>query len=305
MRTQTLAAALLLLTSSAFARIQVVTTTQDLAALTREVGGDFVDVQTIARGYQDPHFVEAKPSYLLKLKRADLFIQIGMDLEVAWSGGLLMNARNSKILPGNPGFLEASAGCEILEKPAGAVDRSMGDVHPMGNPHYWLDPGNGRVIARAIARRLSELDAARAPQYDANLREFERRLAEKTREWSERAAPLKGLKVVTFHRSWPNFAKHFGLEVINYVEPRPGIPASAAHIQSLMTQIRREKVRLILVEPYFDEKLPRKIAAETGASLVVLAPSVGAEPEIKTYFDLFDYDLNLLLKGLGEAKSDE
>lgn len=299
MRTKTLiAATLLLMAPSVFAKTRVVTTTEDLAALAREVGGDLAEVQSIARGYQDPHFVEAKPSYLLRLKRADLFIQVGLELEVAWSGGLLGNARNPKILPGNPGFLDASAGCDILEKPQGAVDRSMGDVHPMGNPHYWLDPSNGLVIARNIARRLSELDSAHAADYEANLQRFEKRLAEKAKEWAGKSAPLKGVRVVAFHRSWPNFAKYFSLQVMNFIEPRPGVPPSAAHVQSLMAQIRSDKIRLILVEPYFDEKLPRKIAAETGAALVILPPSVGAEPEIKTYFDLFDYDLNLLMKAL-------
>jgi ABC-type Zn uptake system ZnuABC Zn-binding protein ZnuA len=297
-----LVAALLVLPSLASAKVQVVTTTEDLAALAREVGGDLVEAQSIARGYEDPHFVQAKPSYLLKLKRADLFVQIGLELEVSWAGSLLTSARNSKILPGNPGFLEASEGCDILEKPA-SVDRSQGDVHPLGNPHYWLDPANGRVVARAIAGRLAELDAAHAADYRANLAAFEKRLDAKSAEWAKLAAPLKGLSVVTYHNSWPNFVKRFGLRVANFIEPRPGIPPSPAHVQDLERQIAREKIALILIEPYFDDKLPKKIADNANARLVILPPSVGAVPEIKTYFDLFDHDLKLIVGALGKAAS--
>lgn len=297
-RSSFLTAALCLTPSPAPAKIQVVTTTEDLAALTREVGGEHVDVQSIAKGYQDPHFVEAKPSYLLKLKRADLFVQVGLELEVGWATSLLTNARNTNILPGNQGFLDASVGCEILEKGL-SVDRSLGDVHPLGNPHYWLDPANGLTIARTIAQRMAQIDSAHAGDYEANLTKFEQRLGRKTKEWTILATPLKDLRVVTYHNSWPNFAKRFGLRVVNFVEPRPGIPPSPAHVQALETQIVREKTALIMIEPYFDDKLPQKIAQETGARLIILPPSVGAETNIKTYFDLFDHDLNLILNAIG------
>lgn len=296
------AAVLCCIPSLALAKIRVVTTTEDLAALAREVGGDLVEAQSIAKGYEDPHFVQAKPSYMLKLKRADLFVQVGLELEVAWAGALLTNSRNTNIIPGNPGFLDASDGCEILEKPL-SVDRSMGDVHPQGNPHYWLDPANGLAIARNIAQRLSELDSAHAGDYEGNLAKFKKRLDGKTKEWESLVAPLKGLRVVTYHNSWPNFAKRFGLRVVNFVEPRPGIPASPAHVQTLEAQIKREKIPLLLIEPYFDEKLPQKIADDTGARLVILPPSVGADPSIKTYFDLFDYDLKLILNAIGKTEA--
>jgi len=295
-----LAVALCLLPSLSPAAIQVVTTTEDLAALAREVGGGLIEAQSIAKGYEDPHFVQAKPSYLLKLKRANLFVQIGLELEVAWAGALLTGARNSRILPGNPGFLDASEGCEVLEKPLSA-DRSQGDVHPLGNPHYWLDPANGLIIARRIAARLAELDSAHAAEYRSNLASFEKRLGEKNREWALLAKPLNGLSVVTYHNSWPNFARRFGLRVVNFIEPRPGIPPSPAHVQTLVKQISREKIALILIEPYFDDKLPRKIAEDAGAHLVILPPSTGAVPGIKTYFDLFDHDLKLILSALGKT----
>ena len=282
------------------AKVKVVTTTEDLAALAREVAGETAEVGSIARGYQDPHFVEAKPSYLLKLKKAQLFIQVGLELETGWAPALLTSARNPGILPGRPGFLDASEGCEILEKPAGGVDRSLGDVHPLGNPHYWLDPENGRLIARAIARRLSAIDPANAEKYKANLAAFEERLSQKQKEWDAAAAALKDVKVVTYHNSWPSFAKRFGLDVVDFVEPRPGIPPSPAHIHSLIARIKAEGVRLLIVEPYFDQKLPKKVAAEAGVPLAIVPPSVGGEEGIKTYTGLFDRQLELLKNAGGK-----
>ncbi|MEK7288229.1 MAG: metal ABC transporter substrate-binding protein [Elusimicrobiota bacterium] len=284
------------------AKVRIVTTTEDLTALSREVGGDFVEATPIARGYQDPHFVDVKPSYLLKLKKADLFIQVGLELEVAWAPALLTNSRNSKILPGNPGFLDASEGCEILNKLSGRVDRSLGDVHPLGNPHYWTDPGNGRIIAKNIAQRLAVLDPEHSKEFQANLARFEFRLSEKEKEWDSLASSLRGIKIVTYHNSWPNFAKRFGLELVNFVEPRPGIPSSPSHVHFLIQQIKAEKISLILVEPYFDLKLPERIERETGARLVVFPPSVGGKKNLKSYFDLFDYNLKLLREALEQRR---
>ena len=284
------------------AKVKVVTTTEDLAALAREVAGDSAEVTSIARGYQDPHFVEAKPSYLLKLKKAQLFIQVGLELETGWAPALLTSARNPGILPGRPGFMNAAEGCEILEKSAGGVDRSLGDVHPLGNPHYWLNPENGRVIARAAARRLSAIDPENSGKYKANLESFEARLSEKEKEWDASAAAFKGVKVVTYHNSWPSFARRFGLEVVDFVEPKPGIPPSPAHIHSLIGRIKAEGVRLLIVEPYFDQKLPEKVAARSGARLVILPPSVGGEEGIKTYTGLFDRQFELLKSALARGK---
>jgi zinc/manganese transport system substrate-binding protein len=293
-----LAAVALVAPSLLFAKLQVVTSTEDLAAIAREIGKDKIDVTAIAKGYQDPHFVDPKPSYLLKLGRADLLIIVGMELEVGWLPPLLQNARNTKILPGNPGYLDASEGCHILQKPTGTVDRSMGDVHPFGNPHYWTDPENGRAIARRISEKLSELDGAHAAEFAASLKQFEETLSAKERKWNAIAATFKGVKVITYHNSWPNFAQTYGLDIVNHVEPKPGIPPSPAHVQDLIKEIKRDKIPLLLIEPYFDEKLPQKIAEETGAKMLLFPPSVGGVKEIKTYFDLFDYDLSLLKKSL-------
>jgi len=284
------------------ATLKVVTTTEDMASLTREVGGKLVDVNAIAKGYQDPHFVDAKPSYLLKLRSADLLVVVGLELEVGWLPPLLTNARNSKIIPGYPGYLDASRGCDVMQKPAGTVDRSLGDVHPLGNPHYWTDPDNGRIIAQRIAAKLQELDPSNAKTYAENLAAFQKTLTDKEKQWDALAADFKDVQVVTYHNSWPNFAKHYHLNIVNHVEPKPGIPPSPAHIQELISQIKRDKIPLILVEPYFDERLPEKIARETGAKLIIFPPSVGGDPAIKSYFDLFDHNLKLLHDAVGGKK---
>lgn len=285
---------LLFLARPAAAALNVVATTEDLASIASEVGGKRVKVRAIAKGYQDPHFIDAKPSYLLALKRADLFLQIGLELESAWAPSLLTGARNRKILPGSPGFLDASSGCRILERAAAGTDRSAGDVHPEGNPHYWLDPANGRIIAENIAGRLARLDPNNAAEYAENLQSFKDRLARKQSQWAKTAERLKGLQVVTYHNSWPNFAERFGLTVADFIEPKPGIPASPAHVRGLIERMRREKIRVILIEPYFDSKLPEKIAAQTGAKLLVIPPSVGADKDVASYFSLFDNALSKL-----------
>jgi zinc/manganese transport system substrate-binding protein len=285
----------------AHAAVDVVATTEDLADLVRQVGGDKVRVETIARGYQDPHFVEAKPSFILKLAKTQLLVVVGRELEVGWLPPLVQQSRNAKIQPGAEGYLDASLTARILEVPTGEITRAMGDVHPLGNPHYWLDPGNGRRIARAIADKLSRMAPADAAHFAARYADFDRRLAEAEKRWDALMAPYKGLKVVTYHRSWPNFVERFGLDVIGYVEPRPGIPPSPSHTFALIGEIRRQGVKLLLVEPYFDLKTPNMIARETGAKVVVLPPSVGGEKEITDYLKLFDYDLGLLVAAIKET----
>ncbi len=276
----------------------VVTTTEDLAAIAREVGGDRVNVTSLSRGYQDPHFVDAKPSYMVSLNKADLFVQIGRDLEVGWAPGLLNGARNRRILPGSPGFVDASSQVDVIEVPA-SVSRALGDVHPFGNPHYWLDPANGAPIARAIRDGLTRVAPADAALFGQRCADFENRLAEAAARWRERAKALGlgGMKVVTYHRSWSYFARAFGLEVVDYVEPRPGIPPSPDHVQDLVTRLKAGGIRLIIMELFFDPRLPQKISRDTGVPLVILPTSVGAEEQVKSYFDLFDR----LLAELGEA----
>jgi zinc/manganese transport system substrate-binding protein len=283
-------------------KLKVITTLTDLASLTQEVGGDKVDVEALARGYQDPHFVEPKPSFLLKLRNADLLILVGLDLEIGWLPPLITQSGNGRIQPGSPGYLDASGFAEILEIPQGTVTRAEGDVHPLGNPHYWLDPNNGRRIAKGIAGKLSEMDPPDQAYFQQREQDFEKRLADADKKWLTEMAPYRGRKVVTYHRSWPNFAKHFGLDVIGYIEPRPGIPPTPSHTIDLVNQMKRENVKLELIEPYFDLKTPNSVASMVGGKVVQMMPSVGGRPEITDYFKLFDYDIGVLTKAFDETK---
>jgi zinc/manganese transport system substrate-binding protein len=277
-------------------KLNVVTSTTDLAALAQEVGGDRIEAESIARGYQDPHFVEAKPSFLLKLRRADLLVVVGLQLEIGWLPPLISQCGNPKIQVGAAGYLDASQFAEILEIPTTQVTRAMGDVHPLGNPHYWLDPENGRRIARGIEQKLSEMRPGDAAYFEQRFQSFSQRLTQAEQRWDAEMKTFRGRKVVTYHRSWPNFAKRFGLEVVGYVEPRPGIPPSPQHTVELIQLMKRENVKVIAVEPYFDLKTPNAVARETGVQVLVLPPSVGGEKEITDYFKLFDYDIGLLTR---------
>jgi zinc/manganese transport system substrate-binding protein len=277
-------------------KLNVVTSTTDMAALTQEVGGDKVNVEAIAKGYQDPHFVEAKPSFLLRLRQADLLISVGLQLEIGWLPPLITQSGNPRIQVGAPGYLDASQFAEILEVPQGTVTRAEGDVHPLGNPHYWLDPDNGRRIARGLATKLGDLDPSDAAYFQQRFQDFDKRLTTAEQKWDSEMKPYRGRKVVTYHRSFPNFAKHFGLDVIGYVEPRPGIPPTPSHTLELVQLMKRENCKVVLVEPYFDLKTPQSIGRATGAQVVVYLPSVGGEKQVTNYFELFDYDIGLLTK---------
>ena len=283
-------------------KLNIVTTTEDLASLVREVGGDRITVEAIARGYQDPHYVEAKPSFLIKLQRADLLAQVGLQLEIGWLPALITQSRNQKIQVGRPGHFDASTFAQILEVPTGPVTRAMGDVHPMGNPHYWLEPENGRRIAKALQQKLSQMQPADASYFAARFNDFDRRLGEAEKRWDAQMAPYRGSKVVTYHNSWPNFARRFGLNVVAYIEPKPGIPPTPSHTLEVIGLMKRENMRVILVEPYFDLRTPESVARQTGGEVVVLLPSVGGVKEVTNYFQLFDYDLRLLTAALAKGK---
>lgn len=283
-------------------KLNVMTTTQDLAAIAREVGGDKVNVDSIAMGYQDPHFVEPKPSFLLKLQKADLLAVVGLDLEIGWLPPLQTQSRNAKIQKGGAGYLDMSDFCTILEKPTGQVTRAMGDVHPLGNPHYWLDPDNGRRIAKAFMTKLSEMDSADASTFQQRYADFDKRLTTAVQGWEAKMAPFKGRKVITYHRSWPNFCERFGLQVVDYVEPRPGIPPTPSHTLELINTMKRDGIKVILVEPYFDLKTPNSVASQVSGDVAVLLPSVGGKKEVTDYFQLFDYDINLLVGLLQKSK---
>ena len=288
--------------ASGESKLNIMTATTDLAALAQEIGGDRVEVESVARGYQDPHFVEAKPSFLLKLRKADLLIVVGLELEIGWLPPLITQSTNPKIQVGAPGYFDASRFAKILEIPTGVVTRAEGDVHPLGNPHYWLDPDNGLRIAKGIQTKLSEMRPGDASYFAERYADFEQRIKQADEKWLAEMKPYAGRKIVTYHRSWPNFAEHFRLEVVGYVEPRPGIPPSPQHTVQLIGLMKSEGIKIVAVEPYFDLKTPNAIARETAAKVVVLMPSVGGEKEITDYFKLFDYDIAKLKQAFDETK---
>jgi len=279
-------------------KLNVVTATQDPASLTREVGGDRVEVTSIGKGYQDPHFIEPKPSFLLLLRKADLLEVVGLDLEIGWLPPLLEQSRNPKILPGAAAYLDLSRGVEILDRPAGAINRSMGDVHPFGNPHYWLDPANAVRMAIQIQQKLAELRPGDAAYFAQRLNDFKLRINDANKRWLADMAPYRGAKIVTYHPSWPNFVKHFGLQVAGTIEPKPGIPPSPSHTLEIINLIKQQNIKVIIMEPYFDRKTPDFIAEKAGAKVVVLYPSVGGKSGLDDYFKLFDANVNELLKAL-------
>jgi len=294
---------LLALPGGAFAqgKLNVVATTEDLGSLAREIGGDKVSVTSLARGYQDPHFVDPKPSFILAVSRADVLIVVGRELEIGWLPPLLTSSRNSKIQVGGPGYLDASMNVKILELPTGEITRAMGDVHPLGNPHYWLEPGNGRRIAQAIRDKLSQVSSGNASYFAQRYSDFDTRLAAGEKRWDATMAPYKGTKLVTFHRSWPNFMERWGLDVIGYVEPKPGIPPTPQHTIEVIDEMKRQGAKLIIVEPYFDLKTPQAIANQVGGKVMVLAPSVGGAKEVTDYTQLFEYDVNQLAAALKQV----
>src|SRR3954453_15714964 len=280
-------------------KLNIMTATTDMAALTQEVGGDKVNVEALAKGYQDPDFVEAKPSFLLKMRQADLLITVGLQLEIGWLPPLITQSGNARIQVGGKRYLDPSQFAEILDRPTGTVTRAMGDVHPLGNQHYWLDPGNGVRIAPQIRKKPVQLRPQDQAYFDQNLHTFIVKLNEANKRWMAAVAPYKGAKIVTYHNSWPNFVRHFGLNVVGYIEPKPGVPPSPSHSFELVGLMKAQGVKVIAMEPYFDQKDPQFVAAKTGANVLVLYPSVGgAKSGTDDYFQLFDTNISNLVKAL-------
>jgi zinc/manganese transport system substrate-binding protein len=271
------------------AKVKIVASLSDLASIAEFIGGDKVEVQGICQGTSNPHFVEVLPSYMMKVSKAQLYLKVGLGLDF-WANPIIDGSRNGKLV-----VLDCSKGIEVLEKPTTKVDASMGDVHPEGNPHYWLDPANGLVIAQNIVSGLIKVDPDNASFYESQFVQFEQKLNQKQKEWSEKAQSLKGLKMVTYHESWPYFASRFGIEVVGFVEPKPGIEPTPSHTAQLIQQIKNQNIKIIGKEPYFSDRAPKAISRATGALVVDLPPSVGGAPEARDYFALFDYLLDALL----------
>jgi zinc/manganese transport system substrate-binding protein len=283
-------AALLLLVGvgRAEAKVHVVTSIETFADLARKIGGGRVEVKALSRGYMDPHFVEPKPSLVIDLNRADLLVYVGLELEIGWLPPLVLGSRNERIQLGEPGNLDGSRQIPVLDVPTTKVDRSMGDIHPQGNPHYWIPPENALIIAREIADRLKTIDGAGAAEYEAGYKRFSDEVQRRKGEWEKRAAGVRGTKVVTYHKSWSYVSKWLGLQEVGYVEPKPGIPAPPSHIAGLIGLMRREGVKEILMESFYPRNTVDLVAQKAGARTLVMPSDVGATPEIRDYFGLVD-----------------
>ncbi|MDA1191505.1 MAG: metal ABC transporter substrate-binding protein [Candidatus Poribacteria bacterium] len=289
---------LLLVSTAMPARaLRVVTTVPSLAAITKEVGGGLVEVESIARGVQDPHYLEAKPSFMRDLNKADLLIFNGLELEVGWLPLIVKGARNDKLTPGSPGLLDASENIERLEVPVGQIDRSMGDVHPEGNPHYLLDPRNGVIVSAAIAKRLSELDPTHAADYAANQKRFAAAMGERIADWESRLRSLKDRPFVAYHKTFTYLADWIGFKVVGFIEEKPGIPPSPRHLAELSRCIDADGVHVVIYANYNPKKQVEGIAERTAAAAVELPADVGAEKSILTYADLFE----TIVKRIGAA----
>ena len=282
----------------AAAQLRVVTSTTDLWDIARQVGGTRVQVKHISTGYQDPHFVEAKPSFVLDLQKADIWAYIGLDLERGWAPVLLNGARNARILPGGSGDVDVSRVIPLLDVPTGNVDRSQGDVHPLGNPHYWLDPGNAVRIAQLFRDRFSQADPAGSSVYEANAAAFAARLADSEREWAPQRARLKGKPIVAWHTSWRYLAEYAGLTIVGFLEPKPGVPPSPSHLAGLIETMQRTGARVIVMEPWYDRKTAQLVASKTGAKLVVLPPSVGGEKGLDDYVATLRHAISTLAEAV-------
>jgi zinc/manganese transport system substrate-binding protein len=291
-----------LLIPAAFAKLNVVATTPDLAAIAREIGGDKIEVTTLAKPTEDPHFVDAKPSFIVKLNRADVLIEGGAELEIGWLPPLLAGARNAKLVPDAAGYIRCNEGIQMLEVPA-TLDRSKGDIHAAGNPHFVVDPENAKIIARHITDSFCKSDAKSCDAFRANLKKFTDALDAKLAAWQKQLEPFKGQQVVAYHNSWPYFANRFGLKMDLFLEPKPGIPPTPAHLAEVITTMKADKVHVIIVDPYLNRRTAETVARNTDATVVDVAQFPGGVKGTDGgYIQLMDYLVNALAKALGERK---
>src|SRR5438105_12494946 len=272
---------------SAQAKLNVVATLPDFGSLAREIGGDKIDIVVLAKATEDPHFVDARPSFVVSLRNADVLIDGGAELEIGWLPPLLQNARNPKIEVGKPGRVQAAQGIHLMNVPAN-VTRAAGDVHALGNPHFCADPIIAKAIAQHIAQSFAALDAPNAAFYDANYKKFEAAINAKLQEWGAAMQPFKGQNVVAYHDSWVYFAHRFGLNIDIFLEPKPGIPPSPSHLAEVIDKMKAQKIKAIIVEPFHDRKIAEKVASSTGAKVVDFAQYPGALPGTDSYVKLID-----------------
>jgi len=283
---------------TARAQLKVVTSTTDLYDIAKAVGGEKITATHIGEGYQDPHFIEAKPSFVLQLRNADVWAFVGLDLEIGWMPLLLQGARNPKLQPGQPGYVDASRVISVLDVARGNVDRSQGDVHPLGNPHYWLDPENGRRIAKLFQETFATLDPKNVSVYDANAKAFTQRRDAAERTWQADLAKIKGRPVVAWHTSWRYFAEYTGMNIVGFMEPKPGVPPSPAHLAGLIQTMKQAGAKVIIMEPFYGKKTADFVAGKTGAKVLVLAPSVGGAKGLDDYIRLMTSGIQQLAAAL-------
>jgi zinc/manganese transport system substrate-binding protein len=292
----------LLFATNAQAKLNVVATTPDLASIAREIGGDKITLTTLAKPTEDPHFVDAKPSFIVKLNHADVVIEGGAELEIGWLPALLDQSRNEKIVAGAPGHVNCSKGVALLDVPA-TLDRSRGDIHAAGNPHFAISPANGKIIAQNIADAFAENDPPNAETYRANLKAFTAALDAKLVEWQQTLAPFKGRSLVAYHDSWPYFARDFGLKIELFLEPKPGIPPTPAHLAEVILKMKEENAHVIIVDPYLSRRTADTVARETGATVVPVTQFPGGLKGTEGgYIQLEDYLVNALALALAEKK---
>lgn len=281
------------------AELRIVTTTTDLADFAQTIGGDRVQVDSICSGVQDPHFVQARPSYMVKLSRADLLLSVGLDLEIGWLPALIAGARNPAVNPGNPGYLDTSSAIVPLDVHSGHVDRSHGDLHPHGNPHFWLDPENAKAIARLITERMASLSPEDAAFFRENLQLFEQRIDQAMVEWSRIMEPYQGTRVVSYHRTFNYFYQRFGLIGDHYVEERPGIPPSPAHLAELIRNVQSNEIPVIFHENYYPRATSDLVGERTSATVLMLPTSVGGSADATDYEALIGTIINTFVETMG------
>lgn len=290
--------ALAVLCQSALAKLNVVATTPDLAAIAKEIGADQISLATLAKPTEDPHFVDAKPSFIVKLNHADVLIEGGAELEIGWLPALLDQARNPKLADGQPGHVKCSTGIQLLEIPS-TLDRSRGDIHAAGNPHYSVDPIAAQTVARNITEALCAMDEKNCAEYQANLKKFIVAIDAKTVEWQKALAPFKGEQVVAYHNSWIYFGERFGLKIDLYLEPKPGVPPTPTHLAEVITKMRQDHVHVILVDPFLNRGTAEAVAAKTGATVVDVTQFPGGVKGTEGgYIQLEDYLVNAIAKAL-------
>jgi len=297
-----LVALMLAIAPGAARKLRVVATTNDLKWAVEQIGGKNVEVVALMHPLQNPHTVQPRPSFIVQLNRADLLVRIGLDYEETWLPPLVEESRNPKIRRGGVGDVDASIGIPLLEIPQGRVTREQGEVHIFGNPHYWLDPENMKIIARNIANGLRRIDPANADEYERNLKRLERLMDDLLDETLKLAAPLRGEKFVAYHTTWSYLANRYGFRIIGYLEPKPGIPPSASHLADLIVRMRQEKVKVIIKEPFYENRTPNMVAQRTGAKVVEICPTVGGEPDTETYPKLIRRILTKLVNAAQSVK---